>query len=73
MEFLVIKTSDKTPPCEKAYQKQDSDSWFVELQDMDALIRFMERVKREIVLSRSYDDNFGKPYPRIEIVDEYRE
>lgn len=82
MKFQVTRTSDwgctVNPPCEGATLALDRSSicdsniYTIELETLEDLIRFKEKVGKEIIITKPLDCEDISPL-QIEIYDSYRE
>ena len=79
MKFLVYRTSTKSlgtipQPCEEAYVEEagGEQKWFVDLDNLEALIAFMQKYDSDIIVSLP-EPIWGKPYFGIEIYDTWKE
>lgn len=77
MRFYISKASslgrDEEPPCKGARLASDSDpkdpTWVIEVEDLDALLGFMDAEGGKIVLS----SKFKHAHPWLTIYDDYLE
>lgn len=81
MKFQVTRTSDwanSAPPCEGATLAHrhvgdlDEDIYTIEIDTLEDLIRFKEKVGKEIIITKPYGCEDISPL-KIEIYDDYRE
>lgn len=84
MRFKITRTSagyyHEKKPCEGAFvykrereslDDQDKLSWALEVNSLDELLQFIEKVSDSVIISRACDYQDG--LPQIEIYDAYRE
>lgn len=81
MKFQVTRTSDwanSAPPCEGATLAHrhvgdlDEDIYTIEIESLEDLVRFKEKVGKEIIITTPRRMHYISPL-EIEIYDDYRE
>ena len=84
MRFKISRTSSdyyrQEKPCDGAFvykrererlDDRDRLSWALEVNSLDELLQFIEKVCDSVIISRACDYHDG--LPKIEIYDDYRE